>query len=414
MEDFLESNTMFLLKDLAKKCKKLTEEANKLTLFTVNPNMDIISEDNKYYWPYEGKLVPFELLSEKEILDFDREFLGYMHLRNKFETYRALRIAGSPLIPDAIYQLVVSDSIKSIVIFKRDNQDYVIDYANNLIMKLEDYREMFPYEVVESIEQNDLVYVNQFFKNDNGIPIELILAFWSEVKKSLQERIPSFAPKFELSGINERNNFILNNNNETETLFWLESDYSSSGLHDVNFLFKFTVDPLAKRLNVTKDEKNHYHYKDYTFRMISDFVKNEELREQLLNENRYGQCFDMSIRALFALSFKFPPENLRIVMAKVRINEKEGFFHAWAEYKSTKSGKWYAVDYTGNIIEESDEYIRLRGAKVVNIIPYDKFDPLYEYLEIWAPILSKYTVIYLGEEMLRDFEKNKFLFKGMH
>ena len=413
MEDFLESNTRLLLRELAKKCIKLTEEASKLTLFTASPNDGIINDGNMYYWPYEGKLIPFELLSEKELLDFDKEFLLDIHLRNKFETYRALRIAGSHLIPDAIYQLVVSDYIKSIVIFKRDNQEYIIDYANNLIMKLEDYREMFPYEVVETIEQADLVYVNAFFMNDNAIPIELVLLFWREIKKSLQDRVPIFAPKFYLSGINERSNFILNCANETETLFWLESDYSSCGLHDVNFLFKFTVDPLAKRLDVTKDEKNHYHYKDYTFRMISDFVKNEELREQLLSEKRFGQCFDMSIRTLFDLSFKYPPENLRIVMAEVGVNSKEGFFHAWAEYKSTKSGKWYAVDYTGNIIEESDEYIRLRRAKVVNIIPYDKFDSLYEYLEIWAPFLSKFTVIYFGEEMLRDLEKNKFLFKGM-
>lgn len=413
MEDFLEINTMFLLRELAKKCIKLTEDANKLTLFTECPNDNVKKHGDVYYWPYEGNLIPFELLSEKDLLNFDKKFLLDGHLRNKYETYRALRIAGSHLLPGAIYQLVVSDSIKSLVIFKRDNKEYIIDYANNLIMKKDDYIEMFPYKVVEEIEQADLIYVNEFYKNDNSIPIELILAFWGEVKKSLQERISTFAPKYELSGINERNNFVLNSANETETLFWLESDYYSSFVDDVNFIFQFTLNPLNIRIDVSKDEDGYYHHKDYSFRMLSEYVKMDKLSKQLLNEKRYGQCFDMSIKLLFALSFQFAPDRLRIVLAKTAVNSEEDFYHAWAEFKSTDDDEWYAADYTGNIIEKSDEYIRLRKAKVINMIPYDKFDSLYEYLEIWAPCLSKFTVLYFGEEMLRDFEKNKFLFKGM-
>ncbi len=59
MEDFLEINTMFLLRELAKKCIKLTEDANKLTLFTECPNDNVKKHGDVYYWPYEGNLIPF-------------------------------------------------------------------------------------------------------------------------------------------------------------------------------------------------------------------------------------------------------------------------------------------------------------------------------------------------------------------
>ncbi|MDE6292269.1 MAG: hypothetical protein K2L98_01150 [Bacilli bacterium] len=259
MEDFLDSNTELLVSELASKCVELKEEASNLTLFTVAPNNEGIKKDGDvYYWPYEGRLIPFELLSEKSILGFDRKFLLNMHFRNKYETFRTLRIAGSHLLPGAIYQLVVSDSVKSLVIFKRDNKEYVIDYANNLIMQKDDYQEMFPYRVVEEIEQNDLAYINEFFADDSPIPVVLLLISWSEVKKSLKSRVRPFSSKFEPSGINERNNFILNNENQTETLFWLETDYESSTVGDVNFLFQFTTNPLNIRLDVTKDEKGYY------------------------------------------------------------------------------------------------------------------------------------------------------------
>ncbi|MDE6292268.1 MAG: hypothetical protein K2L98_01145, partial [Bacilli bacterium] len=118
--------------------------------------------------------------------------------------------------------------------------------------------------------------------------------------------------------------------------------------------------------------------------MLSDYVENEAVRKELLSDNRYTQCFLMSIKTVFELSFRFAPDRLRIVVSKTEVNSEEGFFHAWAEFKSPEDDKWYAVDYTGNIIDESDEYIRLRRATIINVIPYESFDALYEYLEEWG------------------------------
>ena len=69
--------------------------------------------------------------------------------------------------------------------------------------------------------------------------------------------------------------------------------------------------------------------------------------------------------------------------------------------------------YTDNIIEESSEYIHLRKAEILSIIPYEIVYELYHYLSIWKPYLSGFLALYFADEMLRDLEKNKSLFKGM-
>ena len=180
--------------------------------------------------------------------------------------------------------------------------------------------------------------MNEFFKKDNPIPIELMLISWSEVKKSLQRRITTFASKFELSGINGYNNFILNVDNHTETLFWLETDHASCTMNDANFILRFTKNPLDIPLDITKGEKKYYHYKGYTFHF---FVK--ELQGELMPDKRYGYCFNKSIECLFGLRFQYEPEGLHIVFGKIVENDCEGFYHAWVESKNKKNDKWLAV-----------------------------------------------------------------------
>lgn len=63
--------------------------------------------------------------------------------RNEYESIRTLRIASSHLLPDATILIILSNTVKSLVKYQKENEEYIIDYGNNLIMKKGDYDKIF-------------------------------------------------------------------------------------------------------------------------------------------------------------------------------------------------------------------------------------------------------------------------------
>ncbi len=404
MNNFVKQNQDMSLGKLEKSCPSLSEDAQKFL-------GDIENEEGTGKTIFRGKKVTYEILSSKDIIAFDKSILSVPEKREKYESLRSLRIAGSHVLPGARYLVALADTLKSLVIYNREGVEYIIDYANNLIMKKDDYKEIFPYEVIEEINQCDLCYLAQLIKNADGeIPLPLILTCFREIKEDLRCHIPDYIPKYYSNGINSANDFILDIDNET--LFWLNADYYSEYNYDANVINEFTLNPLVTRLPIERVDNKKYCYKDYEFSLFSDFVISEEQKRELLSDARVGKCFLASVETLFGMT-NVAEDRKKVALGNVKIRDKENFLHAVAMFKSVKTDEWKTVDYTANLVMNSGDYNVLKNYTIINEISYEVMNYLYDYLEQWGPFLDKFLILYFGNEMLRDLEKNKSLFKGM-
>lgn len=410
MHKTIKNNLQLLIKELESRAMPLRDEVKELCNFTLHPNSQFKTDGSFYYFPFEGGKLPFELLSDKNIRDFEKNILLDENKRNKYETFRTLRIAASPLFEDSECLTVISNNVRNIIRFKKDNVSYIIDYANNLIMIEEDYKKIMPFEVVEILDRCDLAYLADIFKDDySSLPIEFFLLVFEEMKRDLgKDR--EFMPRYDKAGVNGKNKYILE---QSETLFWMTADEESDYIDDVIAIYEFTLNPKNDALVDEKGNGKYYEYMDYIFRLYSDCISNEDTKKALLSKERYGHCFAMSIKTAFDLGYSLPDDGIRLVLGKVKVNEEESFYHAWVEYQAKKSKKWYVVDYTGNLIMEVDQYYKLKKVEVVNIIAMRVLRGVQSYFEIYNPNLSEYLVLYFAEELLSDLEKNKSLFKGM-
>ncbi len=404
MNNFVKQNQYMLLGKLEDRCLSLSEDAQKFLT-------DIENKEGTGKTIFQGKEVAYEILSSKDLIAFDKSILSVPENRGKYETLRSLRIAGSHVLPGARYLVVLADTLKSLVIYDREAEEYIIDYANNLIMKKDEYKEISPYEVIEEINQCDLCYLAQLIKDaDSELSLPLILTCFKEIKEDLRRHIPDYIPKYYSNGINSANDFILDIDNEI--LFWLNADYYSEYCYDANVIDHFTLDPLATRLPIERVDDKKYRYKDYEFSLFSDFVISENKKRELLSDDRVGKCFPTSIETLFGMR-NVDKDRKKVVLGNVKIRDKENFLHAVAMFKSMKTDEWKTIDYTINLVMNSEHYSTLKNYTIINEIPYDVMDSLYDYLEQWGPFLDKFLILYFGNEMLRDLEKNKTLFKGM-
>lgn len=410
MEDFLRSNEEFLIKELESRSIPLSEDAKKIADFTINPTDEFKEIDGVYYYPYYDGYIPFRLLSDGKVTEIEIEILRSAK-RENCETSRSLRIAASHLLPDAIYMVVLSDSVKSLVKYYQDGCEYIIDYCHNVIMKREDYKKIFPYEVIEEIDQANLSYCSELIKKlGSSISVPLILIFFKEIMDNIKKRVSTFAQERFMSGIHWRNRYLLSLSDEL--LFSTYDEKISFGeFQEHNAIFDFTLDPLAKRYDITITDDDYFLYKDYRFRRISDYVEIREFKEKLVTSERFHMCMAGSIWMALILARKFDEKDIRIVLGVTPMNEYEGFYHVVVEFK--EAGKWKIMDYTGNVIMESDDYIRLREMKVMMKIDYSIIKELGNFYHDSKLEMDIFPIIYFAEEMLRDIKKSAVLSKKL-
>lgn len=408
MENFLSSNNKLIFADLDSRVVSLCEDAKKIVTFTLNPTDEFESVDGVYYYALQDKKIPFRLLSDGKVTDYDKKIL-LSKKREDYETSRSLRIAASHNLANAVYMVVISNLPKSLVRYVKEGIEYIIDYDNNLVMQHDDYKEIFPYEIIEEIDQANLSYCSELIeKLGDVIPINLILLGFSEIMDNLRKNIPTFAPERYMSGIHWRNRYIIALDNEL--LFSTYSERKDIGvIDDDDVIFNFTLNPLAKRYDISISEDNYYLYKGYRFRRISDCLNVGKFKEKLVSSERFHMCMAGSIWMSLILAKTYKPEDIRIVLGVIPQNDYEGNYHAWTELR--KNGKWIAVDYTGNLIMESDDYIRLRDAKVLRTIEYLVIKKLGDFYYDSRLEMDIFPILYFAEEMLRDIKKSVVLSK---
>lgn len=113
--------------------------------------------NGKYVLSYNDKNYYFELFADKDIQKADKEILS-KSARDKWSLSRSLKLACSmDLIEPKIIMGTSNCSLMSFLISFKDKEDAstkVIDYANNLIMNMKDY-----YELFKSVQLINMIFI---------------------------------------------------------------------------------------------------------------------------------------------------------------------------------------------------------------------------------------------------------------
>ncbi len=407
----MDKNAKLFMDDLYSRAQPLSPEGKKIADFTLMPTDEFPCVDGVYYYPYQDKKIPFKLLSDGKVMDYDQEILRNREKRNNYESVRSLRIAASHLLPGATYLAVLADVSKSLVKYQKDGREYIIDYGNNVVMKWEDYNILFPHKVLAEVEQYALSYFKELSRDLAHIfPLHILLMAFPEVLKDMRKNIPTFAPDKYLAGIHWHNRFMMDINDEF--LFMIECEKKMVWRPDYDVICFFTLDPLARNFPISCTDDNGFLYKDYKFYKLSDYINDEEYKEELVTPNRYHKCMARSIGLLVRIGHLFNEGDARVVLGKIPINDYESLYHAWVEFKSKRTKKWMVADYTSNLIMEKDKYMRLRDARILDSLSYSFIKELFTYYDESCIEIDKFPMLYFAEEMLEAFSKNKSLYKS--
>ena len=84
------------------------------------------------------------------------------------------------------------------------------------------------------------------------------------------------------------------------------------------------------------------------FNLLSDFIDNEQIKDELLSKKRHGHCHENSQMIANGLG-----DNALIVGGKIKINENDYFNHSWVELEDEK----LVFDYNHNIIMDKKGYL---------------------------------------------------------
>lgn len=402
MNNNLKENAKLLLSQLNELSRPLSDCA---TLFI--SYVDNLSASGKSMgsFMYNGEKYLFRLLSS-EVLEFDKNILKNREEREKWESIRSLRIAACPYLDSASYLSVVSDMPKSLVQYNDNNETYIIDYSNNLIMREEDYFHIFNVQVIERIPAHELSYFNELIGKDLTSELLYFLVIsYKDMKRDMQKHLPSFAPKLYASGVRDANRKILSL--ADENLFLLNHERFDDN-DTKHLIYQFTIDRNNSKIKRNADDS--YRYLNYIFYILSDYIS-EKYRSDAESTRRYHRCVEMSLEMLWYLGRSRDTNTLSLVMGKIPLKGRDKTTHFWVEFKAKGQDKYYALDFTGNIIMESDCYIRLINAKEIRRISYVVLDELFGKLISSPMLLDTFDVLYFAEDILRDLDKNKMLFK---
>lgn len=393
--------------------EKIDKNVLKLIIFTSSKYTDslpfkIKKENNGYILRTKEKDYYFELLSDKDILDFDKKTLKNVKKRNTKSLLRTLRIATSNELLNQKLLLVKAKgfSLNTLVLYNRDKELWVVDYANNLIMRAYDYLELFKCRIINTLDRETLYRIYEVYDYINDIDFSYFLFAGEEMIKNIYKAFPREDDFF--TDVNPLNHKIIGN--DCDAIFLLEED-KKENVMDEEIDLSTLKENKKKLLHIKKDkgtysfQKNRFSRK-VEYRALSDFVDNEEIKDELLSEERYGKCHLNSIFIFLNLD---DYEEGYVVGGKIAYNDKEYVYHTWIEVKI--DDKWLVIDYNRNIIINKDDYYQMVKPVVINKSSKESILKLLEYEKEFKINLYSSLKVYFGEEILRDLEKNKSLIK---
>lgn len=379
----------------------------------------VTTKKDCYIFKYLGKEYPFSLFSEWNLQDIEKENIKDSQRRIKMSTLRNLRLACSLDVVNP--KLIIGNSsfraLDTLISYEDKDIEKIIDYSKNLVMKADDYFELFQFDKLNTLEKWKLFNVYSVIAEmDCWEHLFEFLLFYDEIFSDLAKNEMfdeyNMQKRFNAKGFHKKNNSILGN--KSDSLFFdVEFDQAKFKYKDSRReIDDFTLNPSIFTEHVRYDEKKKkYIYEDkdfgmFEFGLLSDSFESEEEKADLLSKHRYHRCHFNSQKIIESLA-KVDQENAFLVAGKIRANDTNDFYHSWVEIDS----KNVVLDYNRNFVMNRDKYYKLYGAVALQKTTAADIKEIYDKLINEAELLlTDKDLNYFGAEILRDLKKNEKVF----
>lgn len=278
----------------------------------------------------------------------------------------------------------------SIIIYSNKDEEMVIDYKNNLVMKKDDYFEIFNIKVLNEVDKLDLYKLFQLIDYVDNIYCYLL--FSKEICKDLSRNFKFINETYDENGINKSIYMLFD-----DCIFFQEIDYINEKMDIINKIDEFT---LGNEVEDIKYNGVSYEISGYSFYILSDYIVNEKMCNILKSKDRYGECHTNSIKLSFLL--KYLGENdIYIVGGKIKVNEIDYIYHSWIEIPS----KNVVIDFNRNMIMKIEDYYNLFSSISINKTHVDEMSDILDLLndfDFYPSIIN-----YFGDNIIKDIIKSK-------
>lgn len=396
-------------------------ERNKknLRMFPVNLFTRISMKNGECVFNYKGKKYPFSLLSDRKLQTIDERFLKNYELRERKSLVRTLKLACSMDLVNP--KVIIGNSpftiLDAIISFEEDGVKKIIDYSQNLVMKADDYFELFKFEELNILSKNDLYSIYLILKESNDYSlIYYFLLFSKEMLDDISRKGLFYEvnvnKKFYNNGINRNNDAVMGR--LCDQLFSSIQDMEGLKYAEArNEIDTFTLNPSQESEHIKYNpSKEKYIFKDdefgcFEFGLLSDMIEYEPLKNELLSESRYHRCHPNVHRVVNILG-ENDFQEAYIVAGKAKSTETDYFYHSWVE----SDNKNVVIDYNHNLIMNRDKYYKLYGAVAITKTKAQKMDEVSDFLTNKAELeFLCSTINYFGEDIYNDMMKNEKIFR---
>ena len=315
-------NLDLFLDEIKVEDKKLDKYVEILPIFTAQPKCQEVINNfyllnlifyhtfklkKNYILIKNKKMYHFRKLSDVIPYKFDKEILHNIKLRDEYALIRSLRLVCSLDLINANLIVISTDhDIEFIIEYEEKCEKYIMDYNKNLVMKKTDYTELYNPIEYSRLDKN-MLYKIQFLIDDieDNINSLYLFLFPNEIIHDLGKTQHWLTKKYDTEGINKNNYCMMGD--RCDCLYYVKEDYQTTKTyHDIS---QFTLNPSQTNNKFLCDEKTKkYLYKSGNkkiyFRLISDYINDEEIKQELLSQERYGNCHNDSIELLFGIKMK--------------------------------------------------------------------------------------------------------------
>jgi len=393
--------------------KKIT---NRLPLFDL---ISGVSTKRKHYvLKNKKKKYPFKVLSEEKIQKYDKKILTDRKNKNITDILRILKLACTMDLvnPKIIMCNTPFRTLDCIISFEEHGIEKIMDYSRNIIMTKEDYSEIFPFEEINTLTKDELYRIYLIISESENYNLLLYFLLFSkemfnDINKNGVFKEVSTNADFNFSDINKKNYPIMGR--LCDHLYFEDCDYQQKYEEEQKELADFTLNPDQKLKHITYSKKRlKYVFRNkkfgfFEFSLLSDFLDEEQIKDELLSKDRYHKCHINSQNILYHLHPK-NRENALLVAGKIKINENNYLYHSWVEIDN----KNIVIDYNHNLIMNRDKYYKLFEAVPIQKTTYHDLEKIHNLLLTQAGLKLTHLIInYFGQEMYSDLMRNQKIFE---
>ena len=289
----------------------------------------------------------------------------------------------------------------TIIEYEQDNTQMIINHNYNIIMKKEDYIDLFKPKFIQSLTQGNVARINSIINSGReDINIYYYLLFGNEILKDLSRNFSYLTDKYDETGINNNNFYIT-----FEDPYIIENIDSDENIVDDEIdNFTLTQDNTNKNISYSEQEHQYVYKNKIFFELLSDIKEDGSLKSILLSEERYGFCHYYSKLLLQALSRTY--DDIELVSGQIKIAENIYYNHTWIELDDS------AIDFTRNLIMKKEDYYDMLHVKVINRTNDDLLERNLELEKLYGIELNSALNGYFSQELNRDLERHKTLLKN--